>query len=70
MREKRCTRQFALNVEKNAKYHSSQMEADLYTAENVTRREHHQEEIVSRVNQRSLRLVFLQLLHSFFKSLK
>jgi len=51
MKEKRCTRQFALNVEKNVKYHSSPMAADLYTAESVTRREHHQEEVDFRSNQ-------------------
>jgi hypothetical protein len=45
MREKRCTRQFALNVARNVKYHSSPMEADLYTAESVTLREHPQEEV-------------------------
>ncbi len=45
MKEKRCTRQFALNVEKNAKYHSSQMVADQYTAESATQREHHHEEV-------------------------
>jgi hypothetical protein len=52
MKRKRCTRQFALNVEKNAKYHSSLMEVDLYTAESVTRREHLQEEVDSRLSQR------------------
>jgi hypothetical protein len=45
MKEKRCTRQFALNVEKNAKYHSSLMAADLYTAESVTQKEHPHEEV-------------------------
>ena len=45
MKEKRCTRQFALIAERNAKYHSSPMAADLYTAESVTRKEHHQEEV-------------------------
>jgi hypothetical protein len=51
MREKRCTRQFALNAERNAKYHSSPMAADLYTAESVTRREHPHEEIDFRLSQ-------------------
>jgi hypothetical protein len=51
MREKRCTRQFALNVEKNVKYHSSPMAADLYTAESVIRREHPQEEVDFRSSQ-------------------
>jgi len=45
MREKRCTRQFALTVERNVKCHSNPMAADLYTAESVTRREHPQEEV-------------------------
>ena len=48
MKEKRCTRQFALNAERNAKYHSSPMAADPYTAESVTRREHRQEEVDTR----------------------
>jgi hypothetical protein len=51
MKKKRCTRQFALNVERNVKYHSSPMAADLYTAESVTRREHPQEEIDFRSSQ-------------------
>jgi len=51
MREKRCTRQFALNVERNVKFPSSLMAADLYTAESVTRREHPQEEIDFRSSQ-------------------
>jgi len=45
MKEKRCTRQFALIAERNAKFPSSPMAADLYTAESVTRREHHHEEV-------------------------
>ncbi len=44
MREKRCTRQFALIAAMNAKSHSSLMVADPYTAESVTRREHQQED--------------------------
>jgi hypothetical protein len=51
MKEKRCIRQFALNVERSAKYHSSPMAADLYTAESVTRREHPQEEVDFRSSQ-------------------
>jgi hypothetical protein len=51
MKEKRCTRQFALNVEKNAKYHSSPMAADLYTAESATQKEHPQEEVDFRSSQ-------------------
>jgi len=51
MREKRCTRQFALNVKRNVKYHSSPMAADLYTAESVTRREHPQVEVDFRSSQ-------------------
>jgi hypothetical protein len=51
MREKRCTRQFALNAERNAKCHSNPMAADPYTAESVTRREHHQEEVDIRKSQ-------------------
>jgi hypothetical protein len=45
MRKKKCTRQFALNAKRNVKCHSSPMAADLYTAESVTRKEHHQEEV-------------------------
>jgi hypothetical protein len=51
MKEKRCTRQFALNVKKNVKYLSSLMKADPYTAESVTRREDPQEEVDSRLSQ-------------------
>jgi hypothetical protein len=50
MKEKRCTRQFALIAARNVKSHSSLMAADLYTAESVTRREHQQEED-SRLNR-------------------
>jgi len=31
MRKERCTRQFALSAERNAKYHSSLMVADPFT---------------------------------------
>ena len=34
--QEKCTTQSALNVEKNAKYHSNLTKADLYTAEIVT----------------------------------
>ena len=51
MKEKRCTRQFALIAEKNVKSHSSQMVADQFTAESVTRREHPHEEVDFRFNQ-------------------
>jgi hypothetical protein len=51
MKEKRCIRQFALIAEKNVKYHSSPMAANLYTAESVTRREHPQEEVDFRSSQ-------------------
>jgi hypothetical protein len=43
--EKKCTRQFALTVERNAKFPSNQTEADQYTAENVTLSEDHREDI-------------------------
>jgi hypothetical protein len=36
---RRCTRQFALIVERNAKFHSSLTQADQYTAESVGPRE-------------------------------
>jgi hypothetical protein len=52
MKEKKCTRQFALNAKRNVKCHSSLMVADLYTAESVTRREHLLEEIDFRSSQR------------------
>jgi hypothetical protein len=48
MREKKCTRQFALNAKRNVKFLSSLMAADQYTAENVTLREHPQEETDTR----------------------
>jgi hypothetical protein len=51
MREKRCTRQFALIAGRNVKYHSSLMAADPYIAESVTRRDHPQEEIDIRSSQ-------------------
>jgi hypothetical protein len=51
MKEKRCTRQFALNAERNAKYHSSPMAADQCTAESVTQREHPHEEIDIRLSK-------------------
>jgi hypothetical protein len=51
MREKRCTRQFALIAGRNVKSHSSLMAADLYTAESVTPREHPQEEVDFRSSQ-------------------
>jgi len=51
MKEKRCTRQFALTVARNVKYLSSPMAADLYTAESVIRREHLQEEVDTRLSQ-------------------
>jgi hypothetical protein len=41
---KRCIRQFVLNVEKNAKSHSSLTQAGQFTAENAGPRKDHQEE--------------------------
>jgi len=41
---KRCTRQFALTVERNVKFPSSLTQADQYTAESVGPREETQEE--------------------------
>jgi len=60
MREKRCIRQFVLIVERIVKFHSSPMAADLYTAESVTRKDHHQEEVDFRSSPTAsnLRLVF------------
>jgi hypothetical protein len=43
--QEKCTMQSALNVEKNAKFHSNLTQADLYTAENVTLNEDPREEI-------------------------
>jgi len=48
MREKKCTKQFALNAKRNVKCHSSLTAADQYTAENVTLRKHPQEETDTR----------------------
>ena len=43
--QEKCTMQSVLNAEKNAKYHSNLIQTDLYTAENVTQKEDHREEI-------------------------
>jgi hypothetical protein len=51
MREERCIRQSVLIVERIVKSHSSPMAANLYTAESVTRREDHQEEVDFRSSQ-------------------
>jgi len=45
MREKRCTRQFALIAGRNVKFPSSLMAADRFIAESAIRREHPQEEV-------------------------
>jgi hypothetical protein len=45
MREKKCTKQFALNAKRNVKCHSSLMAANLFTVESVTQREHLLEEV-------------------------
>jgi len=42
---KRCIRQSVLIAERNAKFLLSLMEADQYTAENVTPNEDHREDI-------------------------
>ena len=41
----RCTRQSALIVSKNVKFHSSLTEPDQFTAENATQNEDHPEDI-------------------------
>jgi len=41
----RCTRQSVLIVAKNVQFHSNPTEADQYTAENVTQKEDHLEDI-------------------------
>jgi hypothetical protein len=41
----RCTKQSALIVSKNVKFHSNLTEPDQYTAENVTEKEAHPEDI-------------------------
>ena len=43
--QERCTMQSVLNVDKNVKFHSNLIKADLYTAENVMLNEDPQEEI-------------------------
>jgi len=43
--QEKCTMQSALNVDKNAKFHSNLTQADPYTAENVTPNEDPREEI-------------------------
>lgn len=40
----KCTRQSALIVSKNVKFHSSLTEPDQFTAENVTEKEDHLED--------------------------
>jgi len=68
MREKKCTRQFALNAERNVKCHSSLMAADQYTAENVTLREHPQEEANTRSSQQLYsKIGFLPVFIFFFQ---
>jgi hypothetical protein len=42
--QEKCTMQSALNVDKNVKFRSNLIPADLYTAENVMLNEDHQEE--------------------------
>jgi hypothetical protein len=41
---KKCIRQFALNVERNVKFHSSLTQAGRFTAENAGRRKEQQQE--------------------------
>ena len=68
MKEKKGTRQFALNVERNVKSHSSPMAADLYTAESVTLREHPQEEVDFRSSQQLYsKISFLPVSIFFFQ---
>jgi hypothetical protein len=43
----RCTRQSALIAAKNAKFHSNPTEPGQYTAENVTQKEDHLDDIKS-----------------------
>ena len=43
--QEKCTMQSALNVDKNVKFHSNLILADLYTAENVMLNEDPREEI-------------------------
>jgi hypothetical protein len=44
MREKKCTRQSALIVARNVKYHSNLTEADLFTVESAIQKEETQED--------------------------
>jgi hypothetical protein len=68
MREEKCTRQFALNAKRNVKCHSSLMAADQYTAENVTLREHPQEEANTRSSQKlHSKIGFLPVFIFFFQ---
>jgi hypothetical protein len=43
--QEKCTMQSALNVDKNVKFHSNQIKADLYTAENVMLKKDPPEEV-------------------------
>jgi hypothetical protein len=43
--QEKCTMQYALNVDKSVKFHSSLTQADLYTAESVMLNEDPREEI-------------------------
>lgn len=45
--QENCTMQSALNVEKNVKFHSNQIQTDLYIAENVMQVNDLQEEDIS-----------------------
>ena len=58
-RKEKCIRQFVLNVAKNAKCHSSLIQADLFTAENATRNEDHHEDSKSKLTTSSLASFFL-----------
>jgi len=47
--QEKCTLQFVLNVKKNAKFLSNRMEADLYTAKNVTLKNDQPEEDIKQI---------------------
>ena len=57
--QERCTRQFALNVERNARFRSNLTGQGLFTAEIATRKEGHREDRIEDTSFR--RLIFRDL---------
>ena len=56
--QEKCTMQYALNVDKSVKFHSSLIRTDLYTAENATLNEDPREEIDTKLISQGLFWIF------------